>query len=178
MKRFPLILLLVLTCACTGESLKSTFAQQEKWIEGYVTAQQGKTPDARIETNEGSTRLVLVEGEGEALGAGGTVSFYYAGYVVKSASFESTSNLFATNREALAASWKVTGEDAFQVETVDMSVTTLVEGLRNGLIGVKGGEECVILFSGQHGFGNKLYGTIPANSAVAYHIWVESVQNE
>ena len=54
----------------------------------------------------------------------------------------------------------------------------LVEGLRNGLRGVRGGEECYILFSGKYGFGKKAFGTIPANSALAYHVWVESVSND
>ncbi len=178
MKRLIPILLTAVLAACTSESLKTTFAQQETWIENYVTSKKNANADARVETNGGSTRLVLVEGEGDELSPTGTVSFYYAGYVVKSASFENNSNLFATNREALASSWKLTSEDAFAVKTVDLASTDLVEGLKNGLPGVRGGEECVILFSGKHGFGKKLYGTIPANSAVAYHIWVESVQNE
>ena len=54
----------------------------------------------------------------------------------------------------------------------------MVTGLRNGLVGVKGGEECYILFSGKYGFGNKQSGTIPANSALVYHVWVESLSNE
>ena len=178
MKRLTLILLATLLAACTSESLKTTFAQQETWIESYANGRVTANPDTRIVTNEGSTRVVLTEGQGEELAPGGTVSFFYAGYVVKGASFESNSNLFATNREALKTNWAVTGEDAFTVLTVDLTATTLVEGLRNGLVGVKGGEECMVLFSGKHGFGNKLYGTIPANAALAYHLWIESVQNE
>ena len=35
-----------------------------------------------------------------------------------------------------------------------------------------------ILFSGKFGFGNKMIGIIPANSALAYKIWVISISNE
>jgi FKBP-type peptidyl-prolyl cis-trans isomerase len=43
---------------------------------------------------------------------------------------------------------------------------------------VKGGEECQILFTGKYGFGNKAFGIIPANSALVYKIWVESISND
>ena len=54
----------------------------------------------------------------------------------------------------------------------------LLEGLRNGLIGVRSGEECEIAFSGKYGFGNEIFGTIPVNSALLYKIWVIGVSNE
>jgi FKBP-type peptidyl-prolyl cis-trans isomerase len=43
---------------------------------------------------------------------------------------------------------------------------------------VKAGEECEILFCGKYGFGNSTFGIIPANSALAFKIWVVSVSNE
>ena len=61
---------------------------------------------------------------------------------------------------------------------LDLAKTRLIEGLRKGLIGVKGGEECEIMFSGQYAFGDNEFGTIPANSALLYYIWVEAVSNE
>ena len=59
-----------------------------------------------------------------------------------------------------------------------MTDVHLVEGLRNGLLGVRTGEECEILFSGKYGFGNEIFGTIPVNSALLYKIWVVGVSNE
>ena len=53
----------------------------------------------------------------------------------------------------------------------------LVTGLHNGLKGVKSGEICYILFSGQYGFGKRPVGAIPGNSALLYYIRVESVSN-
>lgn len=34
------------------------------------------------------------------------------------------------------------------------------------------------MFSGQYAFGDNEFGTIPANSALLYYIWVEAVSNE
>ena len=39
------------------------------------------------------------------------------------------------------------------------------------------GEECYVLFSGKLGFGSRIVGTIPRNSALAYHLWIKSVSN-
>ena len=50
-----------------------------------------------------------------------------------------------------------------------------MEGLRKGLLGVKAGEICYIVFSGKYGFGDEIIGSIPANSALIYQIWVESL---
>jgi len=121
----------------------------------------------------------VTEGEGEAVNGNGTISFYYAGYVLKSSTV-SASNLFATNNEDIAtqASWSTSSEDQFEVLTINLSEADLVEGLKNGLEGVKGGEECYILFSGKYGYGKRPLGTIPANAALVYHIWVESTSND
>jgi FKBP-type peptidyl-prolyl cis-trans isomerase len=54
----------------------------------------------------------------------------------------------------------------------------LIPGLKAGLTGVKGGEECQIFFSGKYGFGNESVGIVPANSALVYKIWVESISND
>mgnify|MGYP002512817307 CR=1 FL=1 len=40
------------------------------------------------------------------------------------------------------------------------------------------GEECEIIFSGKYGFGNDVFGIIPANSALLYKIWVVGVAND
>ena len=61
---------------------------------------------------------------------------------------------------------------------MNMADDELIEGLKNGLMGVKSGEECQILFSGKYGFGKKPFGIIPANSALLYEIWVVAVSND
>ena len=69
-------------------------------------------------------------------------------------------------------------EEEAKVLTINMKEYELVPGLRSGLIGVRSGEECQILFTGKYGFGNKAFGTIPANSPLVYRIWVESISND
>ncbi len=172
-------LAVIAACSCTKKSDESTYATQETRIETFVSSQMSANDSASVVTNSGSTRLILVEGEGDTLEENGTVSFYYAGYVMTSTSI-SSSNLFATNREELAEElgWSLSSDDAFDILTVNLAETDLIDGLKNGLIGVQGGEECYILFSGQHGYGGKTLGTISANSALAYHIWVESISND
>ena len=67
---------------------------------------------------------------------------------------------------------------SYEVKTVRLSADDgLVTGLHNGLEGVRAGEICYILFSGQYGFGKRAVGIIPGNSAILYQIRVESVSN-
>ena len=84
-----------------------------------------------------------------------------------------------TNHEDTAkeAGWTLTDED-YAIYKINMNDARLLDGLRSGLSGVKGGEHCQILFSGKYGFGNEEFGIIPANSALLYEIWVEAVSND
>ena len=59
-----------------------------------------------------------------------------------------------------------------------MADARLIPGIQDGLLGVKAGEECEILFSGKYGFGNEKFGIIPANSAQLWKIWVVGVAND
>ena len=120
---------------------------------------------------------MTVEGTGEELRADGHLGFYYAGYTFNGS--VSASNMFGTNHQATAeqAGWNLTDPDYALME-INITEAKLLEGLRNGLMGVKAGEECEIIFSGKYGFGNKAFGMIPAKSALLYKIWVVSVTNE
>lgn len=135
------------------------------------------TDTLRVVYNSGSARLVKEEGTGPGLNAGGNVAFYYAGYVFNGS--VSDANLFITNHQETAqkAKWTLTDAD-YQIYEVSMQDTEFIEGLRNGLMGVRTGETCEILFSGKYGFGNDTFGIIPANSALFYRIWVVAVSND
>lgn len=171
--------LLFFMVSCQKESVKEAWSKQEKNIESFIDGQLKSNPAYKAVMEKGSNRLITKEGTGDALAANGTISFYYAGYVFPSSSL-SLQNLFSTNNKsvALAAKWELSDESAFGIKTINLAESQLVEGLKNGLTGVKGGEECIILFSGKYGFGNNNLGTIPANSALAYQVWVESISNE
>lgn len=151
--------------------------------EGYEHRYQIQTRDTtwtdslRVVYNNGSTRLVWDEGTGPMLEPDGSVSFYYAGYTFSGSI--SKQNLFVTNHQATAeASGFALTDPDYELYEVNLGETELIEGLRNGLEGVRAGERCDILFSGKYAFGNTTFGTIPANSALAFQIWVVGVSND
>ena len=195
MDRKSIILALLLCFAassCMKEKLKTTYNSQEDSIDKYITSNMYAkrtgvsektgndttwTDTLRVVRNGGANRLVLKEGLGEELKPGGKIAFYYAGYTFKGS--KSNSNLFTTNRQETAAEAKWDLTDAkYELLQTNLTKDGFIEGLRMGLAGVKGGEECEILFSGQYAFGDVEFGIIPANSALLYHIWVEAVSNE
>lgn len=178
------IFLILLSGACTKQSLETAYHNQESKIDKYITSLISDTITYKgidstcVHRNGGSNRVSLERGEGEELQDGAVVSFRYAAYVFTGGK-PSSSNLFSTNVEelAVAAGWNSNNLD-LNVKTMDLGEEDLITGLHNGLVGVQGGEHCVILFSGKYGFGNKKVGTIPANSALLYEIWVESISND
>jgi FKBP-type peptidyl-prolyl cis-trans isomerase len=175
------IIIVFATISCTKEKLEMTYTNQEAKIDQYINSNKytdsSKTDSLRVVYNNGSTRLVLTEGTGEELNGNGTAAIYYAGYVFNGS--KTNGNLFITNHEetAKSAGWELKDEN-FDIYKFNMSDTRFIEGLKNGLMGVKGGEHCQILFSGKYGFGNEVFGIIPANSALLYEIWVEAISND
>ena len=189
--------------SCVKDKLEETYSRQETQIDTYLTRNRVVkrdsiqiiiTPNADDPTkndttkvkvewedtldvvyNNGAARLRKTEGTGPELTENGAVSFYYAGYIFSS----SPSTLFATNHRETAEGAKFELTDAdYELIEADMTKARMIDGLRNGLIGVRSGEECEIVFSGKHGFGDEIFGTIPVNSALLYKIWVVGVSNE
>lgn len=175
-----LVAALLLAASCGKEGIAVIYVNQDAQIEKFVSGQLSQIEGSRAVFENGTARLVLSEGSGEELRPDGAVSFYYAGYVFSGSSI-SVSNLFATNNEsvATAAGWSdLSGDDRYNPQVAHLSDGSLLEGLRLGLPGVRPGEECIILFSGKLGYGKKAQGTIPAGSALAYHIWVIDIENK
>ena len=171
---FLSVVLAMSTVSCMKNKLETTYNNQENRIDSYIS---GKGDQYRVERNGGSNRLIIKEGEGEELVTNGYVSFYYAGYVFNGS--VSSSNLFVTNHQATAeqSGWNLTDAD-YGIYEINLGDARLVTGLKDGLLGVKAGEECEIIFSGKYGFGNENFGIIPANSALLYKIWVVGVAND
>lgn len=162
--------------SCGKSSLENTYNNQETKIETFLNNQQAKGDSLRVVHN-GSHRIVLKEGEGDELRKDGNIAFYYAAYEFSGGI--SNSKLFATNNMEIAESlkWPLSEEMAKPV-IINLKDDELLKGLKLGLEGCRAGEHCYILFSGKYAFGKKAFGTIPANSALAYEIWVESISNE
>ena len=172
-----LILFPMFLSSCIKEKLETTYNKQESQIGTYIENALKKDESYTTVNNAGSNRLTYVHGEGEALEADGNVTFLYAGYIFNGS--VTKSGMFTTNREesAIDAAWELT-EVEYEPLTVNLKNSDLLPGLKNGLVGVKGGEECEIIFSGKYGFGHKGFGIVPANSALLYKIWVISVSND
>lgn len=170
---FATLLIMALT-SCMGNKLEQTYNNQESRIDSYISS---KGEGYRSVRNGGANRLILKEGEGEALETDGFVSFYYAGYTFSGSI--SSSNLFVTNHHETAqqANWDLTDAE-YLIYEIHMADAKLIPGLKDGLLGVRAGEECEILFSGKYGFGDEQFGIIPANSAQLWKIWVVGVAND
>ena len=178
MKRALLILLaaLLAAAACTKQQVQNYYDKQQSAIDKFVTAAKG----VKTIYKGNAVRVILKEGTtADSLATDGVVSFYYGGYTMNGTSLNDN-NLFATNYKTLAESsrWTLSDESTFALTTLKLDETPLLEGLRDGLAGVRGGEECYIIFLGKYGFGNHASGTIPAKATLVYHIWVDSIQNE
>lgn len=173
-----LVLLSILFASCSKTELESLYSQQDKNIESIVKSLAPESSDASVDYFGGSVRVTVTHGEGEALEDDGTVSFFYTAHIINSSSL-SAGNMFATNRKesAESAQWTVSDTSLFKVSTVNLSQDALVKGLKKGITGVKNGDECYILFNGKYGFGKHTTGTVPGNSALAYHLWITDVTN-
>ena len=189
MKKSTRILIAALSAAClipacNKEAVQLAYDKQENNIASFVDAQLKADTTATVTYKDGVVRVVLhdtLAREGllaDTLRTGGTVSFYYAGYTLSGASV-SNGNLFATNHQktADAAGWRLSDTTAFKIQTLTLD-NKLLEGLQRGLEGVRNQDECYILFSGKYAFGSRKQGTIPARSALVYHIWVNSISND
>ena len=180
MKKFVIAAALAVLAAvsCTKESREMMYSGQEDKIQSFVDEQIKSNPDMKVVHNGGSVRLVLSEGEGTELTARGKVEILYAGYDFSGGSINS-SKLFATNNYdfAMSSSWELSDEEAYEPLTLDLTDDNIIEGLRAGLNGVREREECYILFSGKYAFGKDKNGTIPANSPLAFRIWVTGIEN-
>ncbi len=167
----------VAASSCIKEKLEETYNKQEEQIDKYIKGQIEKNETYTVTYSGGASRLTTLAGDGPALTENGSVSFYYAGYAFQGSI--SPSNLFGTNHQETAesAKWNLTAPNYALLE-INMQESELLEGVRNGLVGVRAGEECEILFSGKYGFGNTPFGIIPAKSALAFRIWVVGVSND
>lgn len=166
-----------LLTSCLGAKRDLVYAAQEQKIDTYVTSQLAKDESYTVTYSGGATRLCTLEGTGDALTPGGTVSFYYAAYIF-SGSAPTASYLLATNNETVAKQANLTLEESqLQLLTIDLDTCGFIQGLVDGLIGVQAGGEYEILFSGKYAYGSKSLGTIPANSALLYKVWIGGVSN-
>ncbi|MCF0176135.1 MAG: hypothetical protein HUJ94_04800 [Bacteroidales bacterium] len=176
-RNITIFLLAAIAAAACISPAETAYAEQETKIDSFINGLVGKDSTITVFHNGGSSRVTLVHGDGEEASASATVSLIYGGFTFQG-NF-SKNNLVTTNDEQMAkdAGWKAP-DDTTGILTVNLKDDVLLDGLKNGLAGVRGGEECYIVFSGKYGHGKKGLGMVPANSAMLWHITVESISNE
>ena len=170
--------LIALLASCTKEELELAYTNQEKKIEEFVNSQTSQHPEYTVANNSGVTRLTVSEGSGESLGENGTATIFYAAYNFSRSTIDNASLIVTNNKDiASGAGWDTSDESKFVEAEINPSESGLLAGLALGLPGIEAGEECLILFSGRYGTGKESSGTIPANTSLAYRIWVMQVKN-
>lgn len=169
---------LTAAASCAKTEAEQADEAAAKNIAAFVSAQLSADSTRTATYNRGVVRVTLTEGNGEGLKKGGKVTFHYAGYTFTSANI-SASNMFASNMSSAASEsgWNLSGEDAFMPVEMTLGKSVMLKGLELGLEGVRSGEDCYILFVSEYGYGKHNYGTISANTALAYRISVENVEN-
>ena len=170
-KHIPVLLAAIFSVlSCANEDKKLTIADQEAAIDNYINQNYSQNPVVR---RNGSNRVILDSTSvniSDSLVFGDSLHFYFAGYIFNS----SPSELFATNISEIAAQNGLVLSDAdFSVMKIHFTEDCLVNGLVNGLYGVKDGGHYIILFSAQYGFYDSYVYNIPKLSALAYEIWVD-----
>lgn len=167
---FGLLAVLALFAASCNSQLELTYASQDESIDKYISKEMEEDSTLTASYNRGSVRLTTVAGEGEELKEGGLVNIRYSAYVFTGSSIESSKAFVSTFPETATSS-------NTDITTIDLRDNDLISGLKNGLVGVKAGEDCYIIFSAKYGFQDKAIGTIPANSALAFRVKVYAIEN-
>jgi FKBP-type peptidyl-prolyl cis-trans isomerase len=154
--RFRLLLMLtvLLAPACQTEFRQANI-DQDKYIDSYVSKNFADNP---VYVQGGSVRVVLTEGAAGApvIEKGDSVYLFYAGYV------------FGQNGP----------ETQFVLDSgmVCVGKGKLIRGLDDGLSGARLGEEALVIFSGDDGYGNDAVGLVPANSALLFDVGVGAIK--
>lgn len=140
--------------ACESE-VREANVNQDKNIDTYIN---GNYAENAVYHNGGSSRVVLMEGPQGApvIEKGDSVYLYYAGYT------------FGQRGP----------ETCFVVDSgmVRVGAGDLIRGLEEGLPGARQGEEALIIFSADDGYGSQPVGLVPANTALLFDVGVALIK--
>lgn len=156
----------LLAVCCDKEDRKNTYASQEMMIDNYVSS---LSSDYTVVYNGGVVRVIMEDGTSEAVRSGDSLYFHYSGYVFSMGK----GSLFATNDPVVAEETGfITDGKAFGAR---LGHSTMVEGLKKGLDGVKEGEHCYIIFSARYGYGNQIMATLPKMTPLLFEIRIDKI---
>jgi len=154
--------------ACETEAERDAMSRQEKAITDYLTQQLRDTTIALV-TNNGAHRLILQSGVEPAVAFGDSISFSYIGYIFSGGS---SKIIFDTNI------------DTFNFVPINnngeglMTSGKYIQGLENGLLGMKVGEKSQIIFPSSLGYGNNAVGLVPPLSALLFDVEMIKVKKQ
>lgn len=156
MSRTVLILLsaALLAASCQSEVHEANI-NQEKAIEEYV---KNNFPENPVEHVDGVTRVLisdLLSGTGTQVEKGDSLYIYFAGYTFENGA---PATCFVQDSAMVAA-----------------GRNDLVRGLDRGLVGTRLGQEVLLLFSSQYGYGRDKVGLVPENTGLAFDVAVARV---
>lgn len=153
------------------------YQRQATNISNFVNRVLKDSLDSYATYLNGTTRITLQEGQGVTLEEGDTITFTFAGY--KFSNGIQTSNLFDSNDSTWIrnAGWKRSTAE-MQAFKLPFTSAYFMNGLMLGLKGVQGGERCTVLFTGEHGFGERPVGVVGSYSALAYRVRVIEISKK
>ena len=149
---FAAILAIWGVASCTTDKQVALLAQEEA-IDSYI----GRNfADMEVVRNEGSSRVIYAVGDGTRRAAAGD-SLYVT---LEGARFTTSPvNPFLADERWIALDKK-----------------SLVEGLYNGIIGMLEGEDAYIFFTSRYGFDDDIVGSVPARTALVYHVQLREIK--
>jgi len=156
MKRFAYFLLLILISVSCESEYQTAIVTQEGDIDKYIT---NNFKDNEVVRNNGSNRIIITNGYGNTVESGDRVSFYYSGYIFGT---DGPTDLFTEN----------------QADNITIGNNDLIEGLDSGIIGMKKGEESIIIFTAKKGYGKGSLGSVPEASALLFVVTVNSISKK
>ncbi len=164
------LFIVIFAVSCAKQERDNIIIDQQKSIESYAAT----FTSGRVEKNGMVWRLVLNEGHGDINAQkGDSLYFLYAAYIFSSGK----GPLIFTNILEIA---KNNGFDvsnmSFDFYREVVGNGKLLQGLDKGLIGVKPGEKCYVIFTANDGFGPVQIGLIPKMSPLIYEVWVSDVK--
>lgn len=162
-----LIIILFVTISCDKQDRENTYINQENSIDTYISSLDGAY---RIVRTNGSNRIVIEEGdEATSLEKGDSLHFFYSLYT------------FANRRGGLIYSnvGEIVRQYNIEADTLPKKILygkdELINGLYNGLYGVRDGEKCYILFSAKYGYGNKEMFNVPKLTPLFFEVEIKKL---
>lgn len=163
-------LLCAAALSCAKEDKNIQIANQESMIDKYI---QNLGDKYQVVRNSGSNRVIVTPGTGtETLEKGDSLYYYYSGYIFVSSG---KGTIFVTNRAEDAAKFNIEPLPGLGPAKIKFGEESMVSGLSNGLVGVKAGENCNIIFSAQYGYYDSVVGVVPSLSPLFYDIIIERI---